>query len=337
MTEHAKTRKMTAGLSRRRALAVIAAGASLPLWPTSDSLRPPPILEWRGSALGAQSQLRFVHAREPAVRRALTATLAEIARLERIFSLFLGDSELSRLNRDGRLIGASHDLRLVTAEALRLAELSGGAFDPSVQPLWQAYAEAARDGRLGPEGLDARQLDALLARVDYRALELEGARLAFAKPGMAASFNGIAQGYITDRIAALLRDLGFTSVLVQLGETYALAARSQPWRIRLSSTGAEGPETLVELSDRAVASSSGQATRFDASGHHHHLLHAREGRSAHRFESVSVVHDSAMLADGLSTALSLLPGEKGRALLAHYRPLRAFTLGHDGLHEEISL
>ena len=137
---------------------------------------------------------------------------------------------------------------------------------------------------------------------------------------MAATLNGIAQGYITDRVADLLRDSGFDSVLVQLGETFASAPPTgrDAWRVGVPDpVAASGPGlATLDLVDRAVATSSGRATPFDRAGRHHHLLDPRTGLSAGRYLAVAVVARRAVAADALSTALSILPDEAAGRLLA---------------------
>jgi FAD:protein FMN transferase len=272
--------------SRRRALAVIAAGAGLPFLARAGAAARPPVSEWRGRALGVEARLLLAYPDEAATRRVIARCLDEVARLERIFSLHLPDSEIATLNRTGRLGAASHDLRILLAEAQRFGHLSGGAFDLTVQPLWQLYAAhfGANPGDVA--GPPEAQIEAARQCIDYRAIALEGARVGFLRPDMAVTLNGIAQGYITDRIAELLRDAGFASVLVQLGETVAGAPRSDgsPWRVAIPDPFA--PDQIIETIDAvdvAIATSSGRATRFDAAGRHHHLFDPATGRSANRW------------------------------------------------------
>jgi thiamine biosynthesis lipoprotein len=300
-----------APLSRRRALSVIAGAAGVMLIPMARRSRSePPIYRWRGVALGAEASLQLAHPDRNAAARAVDRCLDEIARLERIFSLHRPDSELCRLNRDGRLDRASHDLRLLLAEARRFGALSGGAFDVTVQPLWRLYAAhfaVHPEDTLGPP---AARLEAARRLVDDRAIVLDGAGVRLLRPGMGVTLNGIAQGYITDRVADLLRDAGFASVLVQLGETVAGDPPSEgsPWRIGIPDPAA--PDRLIETFDAvdlAIATSSGRATRFDAAGRHHHLFDPATGRSADRCASVTVLARRAATADALSTALAVLP------------------------------
>ncbi len=327
---------MTGGrhmMTRRRAVTLLAAAAGLPLG--ASSRPPPPVFEWQGQALGARARLLLAHPDPAAARRAAADAVAEVARLERIFSLFRDDSELARLNRDGRLAQPSHDLRIVLAEARRLGGVSGGAFDVTVQPLWQLFRRhfAERPGDAGgpaPHDIAARR-----ALVDYRALDLDGARVAFARPGMAVTLNGIAQGYITDRVADLLRDLGFGGVLLQLGETRALGRPepARPWRVGLPDPA--GGTAPLALTDQAVATSSGPAARFEASGRHHHIFDPATGQSAQGRQGVTVVAPRAMTADGLATALAVASPAAAADILRAGGGSRALICTADGTRQWI--
>jgi thiamine biosynthesis lipoprotein len=322
-----------ASVSRRQTLAALAGTALSMFAPVARGIpSESPLYEWRGQALGARGRLLLADCDQRAAERAATLCRNEIERVERIFSLYRADSELVALNRCGRLDAASHDLRIVLAEALRISELSGGALDVTVQPLWELYAAhfAAHPGdTVGPP---AYQLEAARRRVDHRALALDGARVRLLRPGMAVTLNGIAQGYLTDRVADLLRDAGFANVLVQLGETFAGAPPSDeaPWRIGIADPHV--PDRMIEtlaVLDVAVATSSGFATRFDAAGGHHHLFDPKTGRSADQCASVTVLAPRATTADALSTALAVLPRGAAPDLLRQARAT-ALYVASDG-------
>lgn len=324
-------------VSRRRALTVIAAAAGVPLlpWPTAPAGAAFAPYRWRGRALGAEVELAFAHPDESAVRDALSRCLAEIERLEQVFSLFRPDSEICRLNRDGHLASASHDLRGVLAEARRIHDLSDGAFDVTVQPLWRAYADWAGRGRVPRDGPESSALAEARELVDGRGVGIDGARVALSRSGMAVTLNGIAQGYITDRVADLLRAAGFERVLIQLGEAYALgqAEPGRPWTLGVPAPNGDGLLARLELADNALATSRGAALVFDPEGRYHHLLDPHSGASPQRYRSVSVVARRAATADALSTALSLLPAERAPVVLAASDAERAFlaTTGGDRL------
>jgi FAD:protein FMN transferase len=135
---------------------------------------------------------------------------------------------------------------------------------------------------------------------------------------MAVTLNGIAQGYITDRVADLLRREGMGSVLIDLGETRAvgLHPEARPWRVGLADPA--DPTQVgrrVELTDAALATSGGYGTVFDAGGRHNHLIDPRSGRSAPARRSVSVMAPGAAIADAASTALALMPEQEASGLL----------------------
>jgi thiamine biosynthesis lipoprotein len=166
--------------------------------------------------------------------------------------------------------------------------------------------------------------------VDQRRIAVTPARVRLGR-GMALTLNGIAQGYITDRVVALLRDAGWSQVLVALGEIRALADHPdrRPWQIALP--GGEG----LAISDRAVATSAGAATRFEPSGHFHHLFSPATGQSAGDLNQVTVLAADATMADALATALYVMPADRRSACLAHFPGVEAFLVGKDGSSQRL--
>ena len=325
---------MTQFAGRRRVLTLLAASAALaPAIPALLARESSYLFEWTGTALGARVHLRFVHDDESAVRTAAGMAAAEIDRLESIFSLYRPDSELCRLNRDGVLKRPSLDLVALLREAAAISALSGGAFDVTVQPLWQLYRDhfvRHPSDELGP---DPRAIAAARALVDFTGVDISRARISLAKPGMAVTLNGIAQGYITDRVADLLRDRGFPHVLVDLGEIRALGQPpgGEGWPVRIEDpTSGGGVLASLLLHNRAVATSQGRASSFDGTGRHHHIFDPASGRSANLYRSVSIVADRATSADGLSTALSVMPQPDAAALVARLGRIDSWMLTADG-------
>jgi thiamine biosynthesis lipoprotein len=304
-------------IARRRFIAIMAAAATSPALPGFARADELPTIRWEGIVLGAASSLTLQHPDETAARAAIEACLAEAARLEAVFSLFRPDSALARLNAEGRLEGAPMDLRILMAEALRLAEASGGAFDPTVQPLWALYAAHFSRPDAAPDGPAAAAIALVRRLVDWRRVRIEGGSIRFAERGMAVTLNGIAQGYITDRVGDLLRARGFTHVFVDLGEELALGPKTDghPWRVGIADPQAPSTALVdVELSDGAMATSGSYGFSFDPAGRFGHIIDPATGEPASRWASVTVLADNATTADGLSTALSVLPASAVRVL-----------------------
>ncbi len=317
--------------------------AVLPLgaWRVQQSAEAAP-LRWQGLALGAPASLVLHHGGNAAgAQAALTATLAELLRLEAMFSLFRADSVLSQLNRVGRVDNAPPEFVLLLQTALDMAARSGGVFDPSIQPLWSLYFDHFVVG--GNSQAPAADKVALArALVDWRGVHLAGSTVTLGRPGMGLSLNGVAQGFITDRCSAVLRAHGFSHMLVDMGEPRAVAAKpdGSAWQIGLADPRdpTRAAHTLSVL-DQAVATSGGYGTRLDAAGLYTHLINPRTGGTAPAFESVTVVAPTATQADALSTALALIPRSDGAARLALWRTqpaCRAICIDNAGLVSELS-
>ena len=127
-------------MTRRRCITISAAAAGLPLLPVRRAGAEPRLLVWRGAALGADAILQIHHPDAAVAKRLIEASLAEVARLERVLSLYRADSALCRLNRDGVLDEPPFDLVRVLSDSRRYGALTGGAFDVTVQPLWALFA-----------------------------------------------------------------------------------------------------------------------------------------------------------------------------------------------------
>ena len=291
-------------VTRRRILRLLGLGSAAYLLggPLPASL---PTTRWRGIALGAPARIDLLGVEPERARAAIAAALDELARLEAVFSLFDPTSALCRLGREGRLDEPPPELVEVLGLACRLAGLSDGAFDPTIQPLWLA---AARDATR-QERAAARRL------VDWRKLEVAPDAVVLLRPGMAVTLDGIAQGYLTDRIAERLRAGGIERVLVDLGELKALGPRpdGRPWRI-----GREGGEPFPVV-EGAVATS-----RALVEGRPR-ILDPRTGEPPSSLEPVTVLASEAVVADGLSTALAVADPAGAARLLAAFPEARLLT------------
>lgn len=276
---------LTPLLTRRRFITIAAALAATPARAFT---------EWRGMALGARARILIDHPQAAAITG---AAAAEIARLEGIFSLYT-DSALTRLNRDGRLDAPPFELLECLALCDSVYHATEGLFDPTIQPLWALYAERFSAGQSPlPE-----QIAQTLTRTGWSRIAYDGDAVRMA-PGMALTLNGVAQGFIADRIAALLQQRGLRHILIDTGEFRALGpqAGGAPWPVRLAEGG------QVDLTEGALASSSALGTTFDADGRVGHILSPRTGAPAKALWSlVTITAAQAGLADALSTAACLM-------------------------------
>ena len=310
---------MSTVISRRRFITFIAAAAGLPLLLRMGGAQAKPA-RWDGTALGAPASIQLYHTDEAQAQTAIAAGLAELKRLEAIFSVYRADSTISKLNREGMLENAPDDFIAMLTRALSLASISEGVYDPTIQPLWQTYFRHFISSNPDPAGPAQRDIAAALALVDWRGVEVDAAnrRVSFARPGMGLTLNSGAQGYITDRVTDVLLAHGFDRMLVDMGEPRALSTKpdGSAWRIGIANP-ADPNSTVATLDvvDKCVSTSGGYGTLFDSAGAFTHLINTRTGSTAPALLGVSVVADKGIIADGLSTAMLMAPVERRQAIL----------------------
>ena len=128
-------------------------------------------------------------------------------------------------------------------------------------------------------------------------------------------------------------------MLIDLGELRGLGGHpdGRPWRTALTDPVDAGHiVTTVPLSEKSIATSCGAATRFEASGRHHHLFSPASGRSANTYEAVTVSAERATLADALSTALFVAPRSAAASSLSQLAGVQAFLWSADGSVSSVS-
>lgn len=244
---------------------------------------------------------------------------AELDVVNRQFSTYLEDSEVSRFNALQSLAGeqVSPAVVEVTKAAQQISEQSNGAFDISVGPLVDLWG-------FGPEikvdPPSQQQIDATKQVVGYRYLKFKAhpPSLSKEKKGLKIDFSSIAKGYGVDRLASLLEQQGILDYLVDIGgelRVKGLNPHEQLWRIAIEKPG-EGQRRvheLIQLEDTAVATSGDYHNYFEQDGvRYSHTIDPATGRPiTHKLASVTVLHESAMMADGLATAINVLGEKKG--------------------------
>ncbi len=277
---------------------VVAAGPSFASSPVPT--------RWRGIALGAEASITLVH---PDADGLVARAVAEIDRLEAIFSLYREGSALSKLNASGRLANPPFELLELLSVCAALHRCTGGMFDPTVQLLWRLYAERYAAGSVPTEA----EITNRLVVTGWHRIAFSDTEVSIAPGGGALTLNGVAQGYIADRVAMMLRQEGVTDVLVNMGEISANGSGpdGDGWPLGVASAdrgaadrGAADRGTVrwYRLRNAALATSMPQGTVFDAQGRVGHILNPTTGRPGGVWSQVTVVAPSAALADGLSTA-----------------------------------
>ncbi|MGO8907901.1 MAG: FAD:protein FMN transferase [Bradyrhizobium sp.] len=306
-------------LTRRRMITIVATAAGSAWLTGGRTAQAGDAVRWQGSALGAQVSIEIYHPDRAEAERLVGQSIQDVRRLEQQFSLYRADSAICSLNRSGILVSPDADMVALLKASLFFGDLTDGAFDPTVQPLWQLYADHFAAARPDPEGPSPQKLAETLAKVGHSGLLVSADRIALIRRGAAITLNGIAQGYATDRVVDRLRKAGLSTTLVDMGEIRAIGARPEgtPWRIGLADPDKPGALTeTIDLVDRAVSTSAGAGFRFDSKGRFTHLFDPTTGRSPSLYSTVSVVAPTATEADALSTAFSLMPVSRIRHIVS---------------------
>jgi len=286
-------------LTRRRFMSVCAMAGACAAMPWAGALASAPLHRWNGILLGADVSLTLAHPSGTEASRIFKRCVREIKRLENIFTLYDSHSELSRLNENGVLQAPSPEMIDILKQARTYHAITGGAFDVTVKPLER-----------GPEHLHLVGMDKL---------EIGKNEIRFTQPGMGITLNGIAQGYITDRITELLKAEGLNNVLVELGEKRSIGGHPQgrPWQLAV-----EGQETPVSLTNKAMATSAALSPNTNA----HHIFKPRDGRFANAHQNVSVIAETAAMADALSTGFLSMDEKAVRKVHSREKALSAVYL-----------
>lgn len=334
---------------RRRFLtiaAVAAAGAAVSFLPNpfaaddekrnKDEKRNENVFFWKGVALGSGAELRLFGVDDGRAADLVNKVLAEVARLEKMFSLYREDSLISRLNRDGYLTSPPADFLELLSICRDMHTLTGGAFDPTVQVLWKLYADyfaAHPDAETPPSENSVKEA---LKRVGFDKLVFDDRVIRFTEKGMGLSLNGIAQGYITDKVVALMKANGVPAALADMGEIRGFDTNGKrTWNVGIRNPDdEEGVLATVVMKDKAFATSGGYGTVMDKAGRFTHLFDPRTGVSTPRYKSMSVMADDAAVADALSTAFSIMDLPLIRSV-AESRRLKVWLVMPDNTLNEI--
>jgi thiamine biosynthesis lipoprotein len=204
----------------------------------------------------------------------------------------------------------------VVQKGLDYSALTAGAFDITIAPLLNLYYSSFSETGAA---LPREEVRRALALVGFQHVQVSHREIAFEKPGMAVTLDGIAKGYIVDRAVEVLRERGAERVLVNAGGDMASAGAAlgdDAWRIGLQDPRvADGNLGILQLRGESVATSGDYMQYLTPDMSLHHIIDPRTGSSPAHTSAVSVVAPSAMAADALSTAALVLGPREGMELL----------------------
>lgn len=268
----------------------------------------------------------------------LQDALALCDKYEKIFSRTRTDSEIYLLNEgklpqeDGYYILSEECAELI-GKGLYYSELSGGAFDITIEPLSSPWDFTSGEKQIP----DSQTLVEAQKHVGYEKVELKGNKIRFQEDGMGLELGAIAKGYIADKIKEFLISEGVESAVIDLGgNVLCIGARpdGEAFRVGIQKPFADRNETVATagIRDRSVVSSGIYERYFEKDGKlYHHILNPKSGYPYENgLTAVTILSDESVDGDGLSTVCFALGLEKGLELINSLPDTQAVFITEDG-------
>jgi thiamine biosynthesis lipoprotein len=262
---------------------------------------------------------------------AIKAGFAEIKRLEHLLNYFSPDSEVTAINKAAgiRPVKVSKETLDVIKKAIEIADITGGAFDPTIGPVIKLWKFSELSSNPSPPSQET--IKDTLELVDYKSIKINEAtsEVYLEKKGMELDLGGIAKGYAADKAIEVIKTRGIRSALVAIAgdiKGFGLKPDRRPWKIGIqnprpevsnSSKKWEDIFATLYLNNRAISTSGDYQRFFIKDGkRYHHILDPETGYPATSgLISVSVLAPEGYIADSLSTAVFVMGYQKGLALL----------------------
>jgi thiamine biosynthesis lipoprotein len=275
-----------------------------------------PTFRRAGVAFDTGVGLTIVGLDEREAEAALDAGFAEIRRLERIAGLSTPGSDIRKLNATGRLEKPDPALLDMLTVADEMHYATSGAFDVTVQPLWIFYDSFAKRGAW-PTDEEAAPVRALIGQ---RYVRFDPDAIRFERPGMGITLNSLTHGYAADRVAKILSQRGVKQAFVDTGEMEVLGhnAKGRDWTAALKHPRQADAMLGTAPLTGCMATAGDYAYTWSEDYSRHHILDPRTGYSPASFACVSVIANRAVVADALSTAVSVVGPEEGAKLLSQF-------------------
>lgn len=252
-------------------------------------------------------------------KRACQIVFDEIARVEKLLSIYDPESEIARLNRFG-FIKASPETAFIVKKAIEFCRASEGAFDITVGSLVDAGGFKNNAFRVPTSA----QIRGLLKTVGCDKIILNECDnvIQFKLSGVKINLGGIGKGFALDSAVKELRKHKIRSCLINAGgQVYALGrCFDKPWKLGIRDPRGKRLIGFLVLENQSVSTSADDQRFFIKEGRRYrHIIDPATGYPATSgLISVSVVASDGVTADALSTAIIVLGAKKGRELLRKF-------------------
>ncbi|MGD9015533.1 MAG: FAD:protein FMN transferase [Candidatus Omnitrophota bacterium] len=242
-------------------------------------------------------------------KQAAAIAFKEINRIESLLSVFKDDSEIARLNRQGRLRVSQETLQVIKQSG-EFWQATQGAFDITAAPLIELWGFYNKKYRIPSDS----EIKEKLALIGFDKIKIDGNIIEFKIAGMKIDLAAIAKGFAIDCAVEKLRSAGIESALLNAGgDIYCLGNKfGLPWQVAVRTNEQLISAENLKLKDKAVATSGNYEQYFWVDNVRYcHILNPKTGRPADsNLASVTVIADDCLTTDALATSIFVLGKDK---------------------------
>jgi thiamine biosynthesis lipoprotein len=284
-------------------------------------------------ALGTKCTVRFFEKVNKSVYDDIFKRIREI---ENLMSINIPASDVSRINAAAGIqpVQVHGDVYKVIERALQYAQISGGAFDPTVEPLVSLWGIGDGNPRVPSQA----EIEQVLPLVNWRNVELDAqTRSVFlTRRGMSLDLGAIAKGYAADEAAAIIKRAGIKRAIIDLGGNIVVLGERKDgnlWRVGVQNPNENRNEYIgiLQITERSIVTSGIYERFFEEEGiRYHHIFSPSTGYPADNgLLSVTITAPNSMDADALSTTVFVLGFVRGSALIESLTETEAVFIFND--------
>jgi thiamine biosynthesis lipoprotein len=265
---------------------------------------------------------------------AIDTAFEAIFHVEELMSDYDVNSQLSQINQQAfeKPVTVDKDLFEVLSAAKAYSCLSDGAFDVTVGPVVQLWRKAKEENTAPSDKALAKAKESV--GYEYLTLNAEDMTVQFAKENMFLDLGGIAKGYAIDKAVQIFQTAGIKGAMVDIGgdlRCFGVPANNKPyWLIGLQNPNDDEKIILTLKTDNRAVATSGDYRRYIMieDQKHSHIIDPTTADSAQDLSSVTIIAPTAMAADALATAVTVLGYEKGLALIENIENTEAILFSN---------
>lgn len=261
----------------------------------------------------------------------------EIRRLERLFSITMEESDISKINASAGIapVGIASDTLDILTKGQEMSKITNNAFNMAISPVVKAWGFTTDEEKKVPQMEEIARL-LPLTNIDDVQIDSQGETGYLSQKGMAVDLGGIAKGYTSDAVTRLLKEKGVTSSLIYLGGNISAIGskgNGDPWKVAVENPlDSNDYVGLLEVRDKSVITSGGYQRYFEEDGkRYHHIIDSKTGQPAESgLLSVTIISENGTKADALSTALFVMGLEDGVELWRNSNDFEVIFVTADG-------